>query len=240
MDYAALIREGLARYGRPGFIVCNRRRLAELGDALASAGLGGVRVEGAGRVCVTDPWFLRARTSRDRIRVAPSLLLRTAMSEVRMDRHGLVKRTRRGVKLVKHPWDDAAVATVRAVTEHRVAVSEWREREARVRREKRMERIRKMASEGLPVHKIVSRMNVLWETVSAVLGQSALSPSDFRELESPFRTGSREERDERIRRMAAEGRSQRAIGDAVGLSRSSIGRILREGGDANRSRTNTK
>ncbi len=50
MDYAALIREGLARYGRPQFIVCSRRKLGELGDALASAGLGGVRIGGASAV----------------------------------------------------------------------------------------------------------------------------------------------------------------------------------------------
>ncbi len=103
-----------------------------------------------------------------------------------------------------------------------------------------MERIRQMDSEGLPVHEIVSKMNVRLATVSAVLGQSPLFPSVLKELESPFRTGSREERDERIRRMDAEGLSQRAIADAVGLSRSSIGRILREGRDANRSRKDTK
>lgn len=243
MDYAALIREGLARYGRPQFIVCNRRKLGELGDALASAGLGGVRIEAAGQVDVLSSGFLEGLLPfrEDRIRVAPSLLLRTAMAEARMEGHGtLVKRTRRGVKLLKHPWDDAAFAAVRVVIWRGLAVWEWREREAGVRREKRMERIRQMDSEGLPVHEIVSKMNVRLATVSAVLGQSPLFPSVLKELESPFRTGSREERDERIRRMDAEGLSQRAIADAVGLSRSSIGRILREGRDANRSRKDTK
>ena len=232
MDYTALLLEGRRRFGLPGSIVCNRRRVGELGDALASAGLGGVRVEGAGRVNVFDSGGFVSALNGGRIRAAPSLLLRTAMSEVRMDRHGtLFKRTRRGVKLVKHPWDDAAVATVRAVTGHYWAVLEWRKREARVRREQRMEYIREMASEGLSVREIARRMNVSWETVSAVVGPLALLPPDpekVRILELPFHTGSREERNERIRRMAAEGRSQRAIGDAVKLSRSSVGRILRE------------
>lgn len=230
MDYAALIREGRGRFGFPGSIECNRRRVGELVDALASAGLGGVRIVEANRVNL-HYHFLRA-LAEDRIRPAPSLLLRKAMAEARMDAHGtLFKRTRRGVKLVKHPWDDAAVATVRAVTGHYKTVLEWRKREAQVRREQRMEYIREMAAEGLSVREIARRMNVPWETVSAVVGPLALLPPDLekvRILESPFQTGSREERNERIRRMAAEGRSQRAVGDAVGLARSTVGRILRE------------
>ncbi len=238
MDYAALIREARGRFGLPGFIECNRRRLGELGEALASVGLGDVQIVGADSVDVINSFFL---SGKDRIRSSPSLLLRTAMSEARMDRHGtLVKRTRRGVTLVKHPWDDAAVATVRAVTGHYMAVLEWRKRDARVRREKRMEYIREMAYEGLSEDEIAGRTNFPWATVSAVLSPSL--PSDLGKLsilESPFRSGSREERDERIRRMAAEGRSQRAISDAVGVSRSTIGRILQKERDAKRSRIDT-
>jgi len=66
MDYAGLIREGLARYGCPGSIVCCRR-LRELGDALASAGLRSVRiVPGSGRRGDAElPFELLAKVGAD-------------------------------------------------------------------------------------------------------------------------------------------------------------------------------
>lgn len=111
MDYAALLREGRRRFGRPGSIGCNRRRVGQLSDALVSAGLGGVQIEGASGAGLN----LGYRREDDLFRTTPSLLLRTAISDGCLDAdEELLKLTRPGMKLAKHPWDHAALAVARA------------------------------------------------------------------------------------------------------------------------------
>ena len=117
MDYAAVIREGLARYGRPGSIMCEHRS-GWLGDALAAAGLEGVPINEEGEIRDSHLIYFKTELRKEEggIRCAPSLLLRAATSEVRMNRKSwkLVKGKLVKGKLIRPAWDEAAVAIIRA------------------------------------------------------------------------------------------------------------------------------
>ena len=115
-DVAGLVREALARFGRPAVVASDRWRRAELADALEAARvppgileLRGMGYKDGGEDCRL---FVRA-CAEGRVTPARSLLLRSALSVARTvsDAAGnrKISKTRRRAR------DDAAVAVVLAV-----------------------------------------------------------------------------------------------------------------------------
>ena len=115
-DVPGLLREVLARWGRPACIACDRWRINELRDALDAAGVPRVPLIERGQGFKDggeDTADFRTATLGGRVRPVPSLLLRSAMAAARvtMDAAGNAKiiKTRSRARI------DAASAAVLAV-----------------------------------------------------------------------------------------------------------------------------
>ena len=121
VDVAELIREALARFGRPVAIASDRWREGELRDALDGAGvpLAALELRGMGyRDGAEDVRAFRRACLEGRVTPIPSQLLRTAMAEARTvsDPAGnakLAKATQGGRR--SRARDDAAAAAILAV-----------------------------------------------------------------------------------------------------------------------------
>ena len=86
VDIDSLLRAALDRFGRPGLIVADRWREAELRDALDAAGVPPAALEFRGmgyRDGAEDVRAFRRACAEGRVTPAPSLLLRSAMAEAR-------------------------------------------------------------------------------------------------------------------------------------------------------------
>ena len=122
-DISILLTEALERWGRPGVIVCDRWREAELREKLEALHFPQAElcVRGQGfRDGGEDVRLFREAVLQDRVRPAKSLLLRAAMGEARtvMDPAGnakLSKKTEGGRRA--NARDDAAAAAILAVSE---------------------------------------------------------------------------------------------------------------------------
>ena len=120
-DIPALLSEVMERWGKPGVIVCDRWRDAELKDALESAGfpLTELEVRGQGfKDGGEDVRIFRRAVAAGYVRPERSLLLRSGMSEARVtgDPAGnwkLAKSTQGGRRRAAR--DDAAAAAILAV-----------------------------------------------------------------------------------------------------------------------------
>ena len=121
VDLAALLREGLRRFGPPAAIAADRWREAELRDALKKARVPPARLVARGQGYKDggeDVRAFRRACAEGKVTPAPSLLLRYAMSEARtvMDASGnskLAKNSDGGRRM--RARDDAAAAAVLAV-----------------------------------------------------------------------------------------------------------------------------
>ncbi|MCY3677930.1 MAG: hypothetical protein F4Z31_12695 [Gemmatimonadetes bacterium] len=121
VDVSALLGEARKRFGRPSRVVADRWREAELRDALEKAGVPPAAFEVRGMGFAdggADVRAFRRACAEGRVTPAPSLLLRSAMSEARTisDPAGnakLSKSTQGGRRL--RARDDAAAAAVLAV-----------------------------------------------------------------------------------------------------------------------------
>ena len=119
---AGFLRMALERFGPPVRIVADRWREAELRDALDAAGIPRAPLEFRGqgyRDGAEDVRAFRRACLENKVRPAPSLLMRYAMSEARvvMDPAGnakLAKNTEGGRRL--RARDDAAAAAILAVS----------------------------------------------------------------------------------------------------------------------------
>jgi len=116
VDVSALVREALARFGRPAVVSSDRWRRGELADALDSARVppGILELRGMGYRDGGEDVRLFVRAAADgRVIPARSLLLRSAMASARVvrDPAGNAKIT----KVRRRARDDAAVAATLAV-----------------------------------------------------------------------------------------------------------------------------
>ena len=121
VDVAALLQAALDRFGRPARIVADRWREADLREALDAAGvpLAALEFRGMGfRDGAEDVRGFRKACADRRVVPAPSLLLRSAMSEARTvgDPAGNAKLSKgsQGGRRVR-ARDDAAAAAILAV-----------------------------------------------------------------------------------------------------------------------------
>ena len=120
-DVAALLQAALDRFGRPSVVVADRWREAELRDALDKAGVPSAELDVRGmgfKDGAEDVRSFQRAMADGRVVPAPSLLLRSAMSEARTvsDPAGnskLSKATQGGRRL--RARDDAAAAAILAV-----------------------------------------------------------------------------------------------------------------------------
>ena len=121
VNVAALLREALARFGRPAALSSDRWRAAELIDALKAAAipLAALDLRGQGfKDGAEDVRAFRRAIAEGRVTPAPSLLLTSAMGEARVltDPAGnskLAKGSQAGRRM--RAKDDAAAAAILAV-----------------------------------------------------------------------------------------------------------------------------
>ena len=126
-DLVALLSEALGRWGRPAAVVCDRWRMAELGQALEALRITApVVVRGQGfRDGGADVRDFRRAILAGHVRPRRSLLLRSAMAEARTisDAAGAAKLSKgsQGGRRVR-ARDDAAAAAILAVA---VGFRQW-------------------------------------------------------------------------------------------------------------------